>query len=506
MHDNSGNNKRIAKNTIFLYIRMVFVLVVSLYTSRVVLNTLGVIDFGVYNVVAGFVSMFAFLNATLSAAIQRFYNVEKGKNNEQGFKEVYTTSLFIQTLLAIIILLLLETFGLWYVNHVLVVPLERMVAAKIVFQTATISTIIVVMEIPYTGAIMAYEKMDFYAIASILNVLLKLALVLWLPHASVDKLSIYAVLMLAITCVDFFMYFIYSKKKFFLLRIQHYIDKSLFKSILSFSGWNLVGTFAFMLKGQGVNMLLNVFFGPIVNAARGIATQVRGAMSNFTSSISISFRPQLIQSYAEGNFDRTQKMMYMQSKICYALVGILIVPLIFQMDNVLCLWLGDAVPENAALFTSLTLVEMLFGSLNPPCTAVVHAVGDQRKYQIFSTIIHGLIILVAWLLLKMGLGPSSSFIVCIIFTVINQISCSIIACRLCGFSLKSYVKEVILPCSIFTLSLPLLPFAVSLKYNTTFWHLILVCVITVAIALPEALFVIMNKDERTTLRHLVFKK
>lgn len=502
----ASENKRVAKNTLFLYIRMAVVLVVSLYTSRVILNVLGVEDFGVYNVVAGFVSMFAFLNSTLSAAIQRFYNIEIGKHNDSGIGIVYTSGLLIQVSLAVIIFVLLETFGIWYVNHVLVVPPERLSAARIVFHAVVLSTLVVVLEVPFSGAIMAYEKMDYYAFVSVFDVSLKLALAILLPYVKYDKLICYSFFTLLISIANFLLYYVYSKRKFPLLKLVRPLEKTVFKSMLTFSGWNLIGTFAFMLKGQGVNMLLNFFFGPIVNAARGVATQVRGAISGFSNNISIAFRPQIIQSFAEGNVGRTGRLMFTQSKICFALIGLLITPIIFQIDNVLHLWLGNAIPNNTNVFVSLTLVEMLIGTLNPPCTAVVHAVGDLKKYQVYSTVINGSIIFVAWIFLRLGFGAVSAFVVSVIFTIINQIGCSLIACHLGGFSYKSYLVSVVIPCCIYVFLLPILPALYSVSYHSSIWHLFITYIITALVSLPCILFFILNRQDRDTLFSLFIKK
>ena len=277
----SASNKRIAHNTIFLYVRMVFVLIVSLYTSRVVLNVLGVSDYGVYNVVAGFVSLFSFLNATLSSSLQRFYNYEGGKKSELGLSNVFSVGVRVHTILAIIIFIVLETFGIWYINNVMVLPEGRVAAARFLYQFAVASMLLVVMQIPFTAAIIANEKMDFYAIVSIVDVLLRLIIVLILPHVSSDRLIVYGFLLFCITCIDFLLYVVYSKLKFNYLKFEKDIDLVLLKNLISFSGWNLLGTFVFMLKGQGANLLLNSFFGTTVNAARGVAFQVNGAITGF---------------------------------------------------------------------------------------------------------------------------------------------------------------------------------------------------------------------------------
>ena len=244
----SSNNKTIAKNTAFLYIRMIVVLLVSLYTTRVVLRVLGVVDYGVYNVVGGFVSMFGFLNTSLVGATQRYYNFETSRNGIEGLRKVYTASLVIQSLLALVILFLLETFGIWYVNHVMVVPPERVMAANFLFQFSTISLLLVIMQIPYSAAIVSFERMDYYALVGVIDVFLRLVIVIALPFFVFDKLILYGLFILSIGIVNYFLFYIYAKKNFLDLKIAKPISRALFKEMLSFSGWNVLGTFAGMMK------------------------------------------------------------------------------------------------------------------------------------------------------------------------------------------------------------------------------------------------------------------
>lgn len=420
-----SNNKRIAKNTIFLYVRMLFVLFVSLYTSRVVLSTLGVDNYGIYNVVAGFVSMFGFLNVTLSSSMQRFYNFESSVEGKNGYLKVYSTGLIIHLIVAVLLVILLETFGLWYLNNIMVVPEERLTAANFVYQASILSMVFVVLQIPYSGAIMADERMDFYAIVSIIDVLLKLIAVIALPKLPYDKLITYGCLMLAITIFDTGLYFIYAKRKVLDIKVRISLEKSLFKSILFFSGWNLLGTFAFLLKGQGVNILLNAFFGTIINAARGIAYQVNSAISGFSANLSTAFRPQIVSSYALNDFPRTRKLFFFESKVCFALLLTLMIPVIIEMKYLLHLWLGDIVPECTEIFSILVLVDSLICSLNTPCTQVAFAVGNIKDYQIFSSVVNVCLLPVCWIFLKLDYDSVSVFVVTILFSVINQIVCLI---------------------------------------------------------------------------------
>lgn len=352
-------NRRIAKNTIFLYVRMLLVLFVNLYITRAVLGSLGVVDYGIYNVVAGFVSMFAFINTSMSIGIQRFYNYEKGKGNERSSNEVYNSALIIQFLIGILTLVLLESVGIWYVNHIMIVPIERLFATNCVYQFSILSLFFVIMQVPYSAAIMANERMDFFALVSIFDVLCKLGIVLAIPIVPFDSLIFYGTFTALVSLIDLICYFCYIKKQFKGLYLDIRCGKKYFKQMLCFSFWNLFDMFAFTMKGQGLNVLLNGFFGPVVNAARGVAAQIMSAIQGFSSNIVTAFRPQLIESYAQGDYQRTNNLMFSMSKISYGLLYILSLPVILELDFILSLWLGGNVPNYTIIFTRLVLVDML---------------------------------------------------------------------------------------------------------------------------------------------------
>lgn len=499
------DNKKIAKNTAFLYIRMLFVLFVSLYTTRVVLQVLGVEDYGVYNVVGGFVSMFSFLNTSLVGAIQRYYNFESSMNGDEGTKKVYITSLFIQGFLSIVLLIALETFGVWYVNNVLVVPPDRLFVAKILFQCSVISLILVVMQVPYSAAVMSFEKMDFYALMGIIDVLLRLAIVIALPFIQYDKLVIYGLLIFSISVLDFVLYFTYAKNKFKALKFKFEFNGGLFKSMLSFTGWNVLGTFSGVLKGQGLNMLLNAFFGTVVNAARGVAYQIMTALQSFSINIVSAFRPQLVDSYAAENYDRTRNIMFAESKICYTLMYVLAVPLVLELDFVLSLWLGSNVPEYTKEFTVIVLAIMTVSTLNTPLTQTIHASGKLRAYMIATSIVTFAIVPVAWVALKLGFGPIAVFWVSFALTIINQIISVFIVRKVFPFSLKHYMSKVIIPCVVLTIILPFVPYLISNYFNSSIFRLCAVVVTDVIWATVVILLFILNKEERLLVKSYIQK-
>lgn len=441
----SNQNTTIAKNTLFLSIRMVFVLFVSLYTSRVFLNVLGVVDYGISNVVAGFVSMFGFLNTSMSNAIQRFYNAELGKSGKEGVTKVYNTSLVIQTIIAVFVLILLETVGLWYLYEKMVIPEDRFQVAFWLFQFSTISSVVVIMQSPYSAAIMAYERMNTYAIFSILDVVLKLGFAFLLPLVPIDQLFTYGAFYLAVSILNFMLNYGYCKIHFKELHAQRFFSKGMFKNMISFSGWNLLGTFACVAREQGLNLVLNLFFGPAVNAARGIAYQVSGAMQGFVSNLSLAAKPQMVQSYATGESSRTMKLMYTMSKLSFLFLYMLSVPVIFNVDYILHLWLGDVVPEHTSSFVILVLLASFMNNLNAPLSNVVYATGRMKKYEITFTSINLLIIPISYIVLSLGAPAEAAFIVYFVLTIFVQLGCLIVLRSLTNLSLKQYVSSLCLP-------------------------------------------------------------
>lgn len=505
MADNSSNNKRIAKNTMFLYVRMLFALFVSLYTSRVVLKTLGVNDYGTYNVVAGFVSMFGFINATLSSSMQRFYNYEGTRYGQTGYYNVYCSGLVIHALLALLLFFVLESFGIWYVNKVMIIPAGRLFAANIVFQTSVISLIFVLLQIPYVGAILAVEKMDFYAIINIIDVVLKLVAVIFLPYLPYDKLVVYGILFLFITLFNFAIYFTYSKKIILKFRFKKPSERNLYHSILNFSGWNMIGTFAFLLKGQGLNILLNAFFGTVINAARGIANQVNSAISGFSANIFMAFRPQIVNSLAEGNFTRCNLLLFTESKICFCLFLLLMTPFALEIDYILNLWLGKDVPSYTNVFSLLVCADSLVCSLNTPISQVAYATGKIKKYQINSSVVNLCLLPVCWFCLLLGFDATAVFFITLFFSVINQFVCVVSLKKVFEFSIIAYFKKVIFPCMIATVIIPIIPFMIRCFIPSSFSRLFIIAVATILVFIPYVSFVVLNKIERRQILNFIRK-
>ena len=498
------NNKRIAKNTIFLYFRLAIVMIVNLYATRVVLDVLGVSDYGVYNVVCGFVAMFSFLNTSMANGVQRFYNFELGKGGKCTITRVYNAALIIQILLAIIILVLTETIGLWYLNTKMVISPDRIDAANWIFQFSVISLVFVIIQIPYSAAILAYEKMNYYAIVSVVDALMKLAIVFVLPYLKGDSLIIYGFLIMLISIFNFFLYWIYCRRNFRHLLFEKIFDKELFKSMMNFSGWNLFGSFAYILKGQGVNVLINAFFGTVVNAANGIATQVSSAIQTFSTNLVVAFKPQLTQSYAAGDHNRTEQLMLSMSKISFALMALIAIPIITEIDFILHIWLKSDIPQHTSTFTILTIISIMVGILNAPVTQVIHATGKMKKYQIATSVVICSILPISWVFLKLGYGATSVFIITILIMAINQIVCLWVLHSTFRFNVQRYIRDVLLPCLTITI-IPLLTVS-YLRYMmpSSAWRFIFITFVNLLI-IAVLFYLTMNRSEKNTVKSVIIK-
>lgn len=502
----SKDNKRIAKNTLFLYVRMLVVLGISLYTTRAVLHILGVVDYGIYNIVCGFVSMFAFLNNSLANGVQRFYNFKKGKGSTSELADVYSASLTILLIVSLIVFVLLETFGVWYINNKMVIPSERMYAAFWIFQFSVISLVFIILSVPYSAAILAFEKMDYYAVVSIIDALLKLIVVLVLADVNYDRLIFYGALILFVSVINFAMYYVYSKRYFRTeLHFCRIKDWSLFKEISTFSGWNVFGTFAYMIKDQGLNVLLNAFFGPVVNAAKGIAMQVNSALQGFSTNIVAAVRPQLVQSYSKGEISRVQTLMFSMSRLIFVMLFVLSLPIMMELKYILQMWLSDKVPEYTVIFTDLVLVNMIVSSMNTPLSQVVHATGKMKAYQVATSLVICSILPNAWGFLKMGMSPTSTFVVSIVVSIVNQVVCLFLLRRIFPFSIKAYNTKIVLPCLLLLMLSLITPISIRYLLQEGLVRLFINTLFTIMITILLSYFVVFTKEEKLLVNGIILK-
>lgn len=456
MSNTSDNNKRIAKNSLFMSIRMIMVLLITLYTTRVILKILGVEDYGIYNVVCGFVSMFAVLNTSMSNGIQRFYNFEYGKNGEKGANKVYCLSFIIQIIIAFIIVCLVESIGLWYLHNKMVIPEDRMFAAEWIFQFSVLSFVFVILQAPYNAAIMAHERMDYFAFLGIFDAILKLVIVLLLPYFPVDQLISYGVLIAGISVLNFTLSYIYCKRNFKEICLRFLFDKKMFRSMIGFSGWNLFGSFSSMMQEQGINLIINFFFGPIVNAARGVANQINSGVESFVANVTVPVRPQIVQSYARGDEGRMMRLMFSISKLSCCILLMMAIPVSIEINTVLHLWLGDKIPDYTAPFTIIILYSSLISNLNSATSNVVHATGKMKHYQFWGTIVKILCVPISFLILMYYPNPSLALIVMMICRLLGHIVGLFIVRTLVNLSLRDYFFKVFVPILlVFLFSFPI---------------------------------------------------
>lgn len=445
MVSHAENTKRIAKNTLMLYIRMLFSMLVSLYTSRVVLNTLGIEDFGIYNVVGGVVSMLGFLTGTLGAATSRYLTFDLGKGDFALLKKTFGNVLGIYLLLTIVILILGETVGLWFVKTQLQIPVERQYAALWVYHLSVISTCLSILCSPYMAVITAHEKMTAFAYISMADVTLRLVVVYLLVVFPFDKLIIYIVLLFVVQLIDLAAYSIYSIRSFEETTAGIRYDKRLFKEILSYSGWILNGNLAVMGFTQGLNILLNLFFGPVVNAARGIAVQVQTACVGFCGNFQTALNPQLTKSYARGELDYMHKLLVKSSKFSFYILFLIVLPFMLETMTILKLWLG-IVPDYAIVFIRLVLCISLLGTLSNPIIVSVHATGNLKRFQLIEGTMLLLIVPIAYVGLKLfHFPPESVFIVHFCIELCVQYVRLRIVLPLIKMDLKMYCSQVFVP-------------------------------------------------------------
>lgn len=493
-----SDNKRIAENTIMLYFRMFFTMAVSLYTSRVVLNTLGVSDYGVYNVVGGVITMFTFMNGAMASATQRYLNYGLAKDNIEWLKTIFCTALQIHILIAFVILLLGETIGLWFVMNKLVIPPDRMVAVMWVYQFSIITCIVTIISLPYNADIIAHERMSAFAYISIIDVVLKLLIVFAIQIVDFDKLILYAFLILCAQLLNRLIYNIYCKRHFKEVNFSFKVDKKLFKEMSSFAGWSLWGNIATVLFTQGINILLNLFFGPSVNAARGIAVQVQGVITGFVANIQIALNPQITKSHAKNDITRMHSLMFVSSKYCFFLLLLIVLPLAIQAQQVLTVWL-KIVPEHAVWFLRLIMCIMLIETLANPYIIANQATGKVKVYQAVCGGMLLLIVPIAYLVLKLGGNPESVFFVHLAIALLTQFARIYMMRNLIDLSIIKYFKRVLIPVVSVALVSPIIPIFAYSYLENTFLSFIFVCLISVICVIVASFSIGMTREERNLI-------
>lgn len=478
-----------------LYFRMMLTIIVTLYTSRVILNTLGVEDYGIYSVVGGVVSMFAFFNSAMSSATQRFLSYEIGKGDFVQLRKTFNATQIIHIGIAVLIFVLSETIGLWFVKTYLVIPADRMGAALWVYHFSVLSFMVSVIQVPYNATIIAHERMNVYAYVSILEVGLKLLIAFMLTWIAFDKLKLYGLLYFSVVFIIAVIYSVYARKNFKESKFEVVKDKRLYSTLISYSGWNLFGNLAAVAKGQGVNVLLNMFFGPVVNAARGVATQVQGAVNGFVSNFQMAVNPQIIKSYAGGDKEYMTLLIIRSAKFSFYLLFLLSLPVLLEVDQILVLWL-KTVPSLAPVFTVLVLTVILIDSVSGPIMTAIQATGKIRIYQAVVGTLLILILPISYVLLKKGYAPEVTLYVNIIISIISLAVRLYIVWKLLSFPIQKFIKEIILKNVLITPLSISLPLIIRNTMDPTFGRLVVVVLISLIWSVLIMYTIGLNRSEK----------
>ena len=495
MTSHAENTKRIAKNTLMLYVRMLFGMLVSLYTSRVVLNTLGVEDYGIYNVVGGFVAMFSIISSSLSASVSRFLTFELGKGDKKRLKEIFSTSLLIHAVLAGVIFILAESIGVWFLNTQMTIPKERLEAANWVLQCSIFTFIINLISIPYNALIIAYERMKVFAYISILEAVGKLAIALLITMLTTDKLILYAILMCTIAFIIRMTYGAYCKKHFEECTFHFVFDKELLRRMFSFAGWNFIGATATILRDQGGNIVINLFCGPAVNAARGIAFQVNTAIHGFITNFMTALNPQITKSYASGDKNYMMSLILHGARLSFYMLLFLSLPVLVNTHYILMLWL-KIVPEHSVTFVRLVLILGMCEAISNPLITAMLATGNIRKYQIIVGSLNMMNLPISYILLFMGMYPEAVFIVAIILSI-SCLAARILLLRgMIGLSGKDFLIKVCVNVIIVTAFSTIFPIWLATQLSESFSSFVYLTMSSFVCTGIVIYYVGLNKAER----------
>lgn len=498
------NTKRIAKNTVMLYIRMLLLMAVSLYTSRVILKYLGVDDYGIYTLIGGFITLFSIITGSLVSAVQRYFNVALGQNDEIQFRKIYSMSINIFVLFSGFILVLGETVGLWFVTNKLNIPSGRETAAMWVYQISLLTTIVQLLRVPDNASIIAYEKMDFYAYISIGEALTKLGIVLLLSISPVDKLITYVLLYLLAMLIINVIYRVYCNKKFNTCHYHFIWDKKLFKELLSFSGWSLINRFTMVGKTQAENYFLNNYHSVAVNAARGVAMQVYNAVNSFLTNFQKAFKPQLVKSYAAGEMNEHYVLVYRSAKFSFFLLLAIVIPVVFNMDALLNVWLVE-VPPFTKEFSVYIMIAYLVDAICAPLQMSVFAHGNIKGLQVWSAIAFIIGTIVSFALLKSGFVPFVVSIVTLVIHVVMFLLALYYAHKLSKVSISEFLKNVMLPVAVVGIGSVVVPYFLMV-YSVSFWSAVLLCFADIAWCGLLIWFCGLKKSEKKYLKESVLSK
>lgn len=492
----SNNNTRIAKNTLFLYFRMLLLLVINLYTSRVILRELGVDDYGIYNVVGGIVVILSFLNSAMAGGTQRFMNVEMGRKNQCALNKVFSTSQQIHFWVAVVVLVIAETIGLWFLNTQMNIPCLRVEAANWVYQFSILAALVGIFTVPYNAAIISHEKMSAFAYISILEASLKLVVALAIMWAPLDKLIFYAFLIFIISGINCCIYATYSVRHFIECRNTTFrIDKGMMKQMLSFSGWTVFGNLGYILHTQGIAIIINMFFTVAVNAAQGIANQVNGVVTQFTSNFLVAMNPQVVKAYAAGDYEQMHLLIIRGCKMAFCMMAFFVIPLTLEAPTILHIWLG-IVPDYAVIFMRLVLLISLVNSFSSLLATAKGATGEIKSYQVTLTLIGALHIPFVWIAFKLGGGAEYSMYVYLAIVIVLQAIRIWFVCRGINLSIKSFSNKVIVRCLVVLLLSSIFPSVLHIALTPSLLAAVLVGGVSVISVILSTLYIALTTSER----------
>ena len=500
------NNKRIAKNTLYMYFRMLITLFVSLFTTRIVFNALGVDDYGIYNIVGSIIVFFTFINNGLVTATRRYITAELATGTPESKNNVFNLAIISHALISIIILVFSETIGLWVVNHLLNIPSDRLFSANIVYQASVFTAIFGVFQAPYMATITAHEKMSVFAYFSIFEVLFKLIVALVVLYTCGDKLITYAVLMMAVAVINQSIYRIYCHRKFEECKFRRPRNRSLLKEMFGFMGWSLVGQGVVVSTNQGVSVLVNMFFNVAANAAMGISNQITNVVTGFVSNFQVAFMPQITKHYVKNEFDELANLAIRSSRISSFLVVIFMLPIVFQIKNILFIWLGE-IPLYTSEFCIFTLLGLLIDAMSAPLWMILSADKNIKKYQIVLSTIYTFNFLGGWLLYYMGYPPYSAICVRVVVYIISTFArLKLIEEKVPLFPVKLWLKNVWLRLiKIVAIPVVILFSLRRLEFGNIYIEMVTICSLAVVLTLSFIFLWGLTQGEKEYLKKKFIK-
>lgn len=494
----SANNKRIAKNTLMLYVRTLFVMVISLYTSRVVLQVLGVEDYGVYQVVGGLVAMFSVISSSLSSAISRFITFEIGRGDMERLKRIFSTSIIIQLCLCVIVALAVEIGGLWFMHTEMQIPAGRLDAAEWVLHCSVLTFCLNLLSIPYNACIIAHEHMKAFAYVSVVEAVLKLGILFLIVYSPIDSLVTYAILLTLVAVLTRLVYTVYCHKHFEETKTKLIFDKSIFKEMSGFSGWSFFNNTSFILNNQGVSMLMNVFFGVTVNAARGIAIQVESAVLQFVNNFTTAINPQITKSYANGDLDSMYKLVCRGAKFSFFSMLILSLPIILEANQILSIWLTK-VPEHTVIFVQLSMIMGMCDCIGTTGYTACMATGKLKRYSLTLTPLIVLEFPLSWLLFYYGASVESSYYLYILIKLLVLFVRMYLMQRMIGLNYLMYIKGVFFPIVLTTLFSIILPILIIIFMDENILRFFILLIVSAISVIVSVLFLGMTRIERNMI-------